>query len=213
MFERDDLTLQYLGLLIDLGREDEALEIVTTMQFQPFEGGEGKAIAILDRAVLAVARRDGTDPEASIALLEVSAAAPENLGEGRHPAVSVAEREVVLGDLLRRVDRADEATAAWERAVAGPGALAVDLPIGPEHYWVGVALTRLGRSATAVWDELDAAAAALEAEKPRVDYFATSLPELLLFDTDTDARWLDRIAELRSLAAQGRALVATEARA
>ena len=214
VFDRDDLTLQYLGLLVDVEREDEALDVLETREFQPFEGGEGKAIAVLDRAVLAVARRDGTSPDRAIALLEGSVEAPRNLGEGRHPAVSVAEREVVLGDSLRRAGRIDDAHRAWRRAIDGPGALAVRTgEAEPEDYWIGVAHLRLGQleEAAATWDSLDAAARALEAEKPRVDYFATSLPELLLFDTDTDARWLARIGRLRELAANGRALEAVTA--
>ena len=214
VFERDDLTLQYLGLLVDVGRDEEALEIVSSRWFQPFEGGEGQVIAVYDRAILASARRAlESDPERAVQLLEQSIDAPDNLGEGRHPAVSTAERDVVLGDALTRTGRVDEAEAVWRRAAHGPGALAVSTgPVTPSEYWRGVAQLRLGNlsEADSVWDQLDAAADALEDEKPRVDYFATSLPELLLFDTDTDANWRSRIELLRALSASGRSLTTEE---
>ena len=154
-----------------------------------------------------------TDPQRAVDLLEQSTDAPDNLGEGRHPAVSTAERDVILGEALARLGRLEDARAAWSRAVAGPGALAVeDGPVKPAEYWRGVAHLRLGNveAAERVWKDLAAAADELETEKPRVDYFATSLPELLLFDTDTDANWKARIATLRALAASGRGL-STEA--
>ena len=210
VFERDDLTLHYLALLVDVGRDEEALEIVSTRWFQPFEGGEGQVIAVYDRAILAGARRVlDTDARRAVELLEQSIDAPDNLGEGRHPGVSTAERDVVLGDALARLGRLEDASAAWSRAVAGPGALAVEEgPVKPAEYWRGVAHLRLGNAEAAdrVWMGLSAAADELETEKPRVDYFATSLPELLLFDTDTDANWRSRIATLRALAESGRSL-------
>lgn len=47
---RDDFTIAYLGLLIDAGEADEALAILQTRSFHPWEGGEGQALAAWDAA-------------------------------------------------------------------------------------------------------------------------------------------------------------------
>jgi tetratricopeptide (TPR) repeat protein len=209
IFVRDDLALAHLDLLLAAGRVDEALRILTTRRFQPFEGGEGKAIAAYDRATLATARRlIETDAGAAVDLLSSGIAVPANLGEGRHPADSMAERYVLLGDARERTGDLAGAVGDWQRARSGAGALAVaPRPAEAADYWVGVAHLRLGETdeAERVWAALDDRAAVLDAEKPTVDYFATSLPELLLFDTDTAAARARTADELRDLAARGRA--------
>ncbi|ARJ04030.1 hypothetical protein GCM10010988_27260 [Cnuibacter physcomitrellae] len=50
VLRRDDLTIEYLGLLIAEGRAAEALEILLSRPFHPWEGGEGRALATWDAA-------------------------------------------------------------------------------------------------------------------------------------------------------------------
>lgn len=45
---RDDFTIEYVMLLAAEGRAERGLEILTTRQFHPWEGGEGKAVAAWD---------------------------------------------------------------------------------------------------------------------------------------------------------------------
>ncbi|ROR97225.1 uncharacterized protein DUF5107 [Salana multivorans] len=47
---RDDLTIEYVGLLTAHGRAEEAMEILTTRRFHPWEGGEGRTLAAWDAA-------------------------------------------------------------------------------------------------------------------------------------------------------------------
>ncbi|MFH8252975.1 DUF5107 domain-containing protein [Microbacterium sp. B2969] len=47
---RDDLTIEYVGLLVAEGEAARALEILVTRPFHPWEGGEGLAIAAWDAA-------------------------------------------------------------------------------------------------------------------------------------------------------------------
>ncbi|WP_455834375.1 DUF5107 domain-containing protein [Pseudarthrobacter siccitolerans] len=209
VLNRDDLVLLYVNLLLDAGRTEEALEIMSTRTFQPFEGGEGKALAAYDRAAVQQARAlMEQDPTAAITLLSAGVEAPGNLGEGRHPADSMAERLVALGDALELAGDTEAAAAAWNEACRDNSLLAVDpRPAGPADYWRGVALTRLGRKteAGAAWQRLEDRADELAAAPAAPDYFATSLPELLLFDTGTASSRLDLAKSLRELAALGRA--------
>jgi hypothetical protein len=205
---RDDLAVEYAGLLVDTGRAADALELLGGRAFQPFEGGEGRVIAVFDRATAAVARGLlDSDPAAARALLAAGIVPPEHLGEGRHPADVVAERFVLLGDAAAALDDRPAAEAAWRRATEVDGPLAATgHRVTARDVWIGVAHVRLDEpeQATGVWASLEARADALEASADRVDYFATSLPELLLFSVDTAERRAAEARELRELAAWGR---------
>lgn len=62
---RDDLTVEYSELLIAAGRAVEAVELLSSRTFQPWEGGEGKALAAWDHA-RAAAGLAPADPPASL---------------------------------------------------------------------------------------------------------------------------------------------------
>ena len=207
---RDDLAVLYANLLTDVGRPLDALALLASRTFQPFEGGEGLALAAYDRAAVQQARTlMEQEPTAAAALLREGAEAPANLGEGRHPANSMAERLVALGDSLERAGDGVAAREAWAAARGRGNALAVDSkPVGPADYWRGVACMRLGdrREADRIWGSLEDRAADLEAAPAAPDYFATSLPELLLFDTDSAESRGAAAASLRQLASHGRLL-------
>jgi hypothetical protein len=57
-----------------------------------------------------------------------------------------------------------------------------------------------------VWRRLEDRADELERAKDDIDYFATSLPELLVFDIDTVGARAATADELRRAAANGRAM-------
>ena len=76
--ERDDLVIAYSGLLVDCGRSDEAVALLESRSFQPWEGGEGIVLSAWDRARDA-AGLPRIDP-------------PASLGEGRPAAVAPATR-------------------------------------------------------------------------------------------------------------------------
>jgi tetratricopeptide (TPR) repeat protein len=207
---RDDLAIGFANLLVDVGRAQDALDFLDRREFQPFEGGEGQVIAVFDRATAAVARDllANGDAATAVALLEAGTVVPEHLGEGRHPATVVAERFVLLGNAYAALGDRTAAETAWRRARDGGGPLAAgEHTVDAADAWIGTAHTLLGETEAAarVWAALDARADALEASADTVDYFATSLPELLLFSVDTAERRAAEAAELRTLAASGRA--------
>jgi hypothetical protein len=207
--ERDDLAVRYAELLLDAERVDEAWSLLTTRRFRPFEGGEGRVIAAFDRAACMRAEMlIDTNPHAAAAVLESGLEPPRTLGEGRHPAERPVRRWVLLGRARAAADDAAGAEQAWRAAVA-PTPLAVAPRSADEStYWEGIARLHLGDTAgaSAAWDALDARAASLREARDVVDYFATSVPELTLFDADTAAVRIDVADQLAGLAAQGRAL-------
>lgn len=206
---RDDLALRHVNLLLDAGRVDEAWEILSQRTFRPFEGGEGRVITAYDRAACARARAImAREPAAAAALLAAGMTPPAHLGEGRHPAERPTERGVLLGDALCASGDESAARSAWEDVRAHSPLAVAARPADERTFWLGVAHVRLGEQAeaAAIWAQLDARAAQLRREADAVDYFATSVPELTLFDTDTGASRAQAADALETLAAQGRAL-------
>lgn len=205
---RDDLAITYANLLVDVGRAEDALEFLQDREFQPFEGGEGQVIRVYDRASTAIARDllAGDEARAASELLRDGIPVPERLGEGRHPAEPMAERFVLLGDAEAALGDHAAAEAAWQRAIGGGPLASGERNVDERDAWIGVAHLRLGDHAGAeqVWAALEARAEALDAASDRVDYFATSLPELLLFSADTAERRRAQAERLRELAAAGR---------
>ncbi|MCA0295076.1 MAG: DUF5107 domain-containing protein [Actinobacteria bacterium] len=191
---RDDLSVEYVALLIGLGRAAEALDVVTSRTFQPWEGGEGQALAVWERANEALARAaiDAGDGAAAVGYAQAAFVPPVSLGEDRHLLANVAHLNLLLGDALEAAGDTDGARQAWETAsVAGGDFVAMSTTAHSERSAASVlALQRLGRAEEARRLALDLAAwAEAERERPAViDYFATSLPTLLLFHEDLQVR-------------------------
>jgi hypothetical protein len=63
-------------------------------------------------------------------------------------------------------------------------------PISDMTYWSGLSMQRLGevREAKEMFEAMLAYGQALERQPAKIDYFATSLPTLLLFNDDLDKR-------------------------
>ncbi len=207
--ERDDLVAVEAELLCELGQFDRAHALLARQELQPWEGGEGRVIAAWEHACLGLARRalDVDDALAAVRWADCAMNTPASLGEARHLLAGVADILVVRGDALLALGREADARVAWEAALADASALTPDRAAVPRTFWVGVAALRLGAGerAAEVWSALDAAAEAIEADAGVADYFATSLPSTLLFDSSPEVvrREADR---LRALAEAGRAL-------
>jgi tetratricopeptide (TPR) repeat protein len=137
VFDRDDLTVEYCELLVATGRAAEAVGILESRPFAPWEGGEGRALAVWENACLDLARC-AKDPAQALAYVDRALVSPPNLGEARHPLAPAGRIE-----------------AARLAALAELGGI-VEFP-------EAVPSVEPGANSTP-------------------DYFATSLPELLLFN-------------------------------
>ncbi len=200
--ERDDLTTEYLTLLNLLGRHGEALAILKSRRFHPWEGGEGLVSAqwTLANLRLAQASLAVSDPETAVTCLQTALERPYNLGEGKHPLLAENELQWHLGTALRaagRYDAAQDWILAAASAQGDPRA-----PAGEPAYWQARSLRLLGEedAAQGLLEELLRSARRRAAEPQNIDYFATSLPTFLVFEDDLDRR--NRI-ECRYLEALG----------
>lgn len=105
--ERDALAAEVCDLLNQLGRPEEALELLRGRRWQPWEGGEGAARAQHERAHCALGRSALAEgrPDDATAHFEAALQCPEHLGEARHPLANDAELRLRLGDALAAAGR------------------------------------------------------------------------------------------------------------
>jgi tetratricopeptide (TPR) repeat protein len=195
--QRDDLALELAALYNRLGEPERALEVLQSRRFQPWEGGEGLVLAQYERTKISLGRKALAANEPTRALDYFTAAlhSPENLGEARHPLASTAEVYFWMGEAAAASGNVDEAISYWQRAGA-------DKRLSEQTLYTGLALARLGerRESRNLLRQLWFFGRKLAREKAEIDYFATSLPALLLFEDD-----LTKSARVRGLFLQTQA--------
>lgn len=183
--ERDDLTVEYITLLNQTGRARQALEMLMSRRFNPWEGGEGlvseqyvSSHFLIGRSLL-----ERGDAQEALEHFSMARVYPHNLGEGKHLLTRETHLDYFSGVALAQMGRKDEARTYWTRADD-------DGPITWLAYYRAVSFDALGRKSDS--DKLltqihDFAQEQMHAEI-KIDYFATSLPNLLLFDDDLQKR-------------------------
>lgn len=191
---RDDCTVALAGLYNLLDQPQQALALLTNRRFHPWEGGEGAVLRQFTTAHLLLGRRALAAGDAAGALEHFTGAmdTPPNLGEAYHLHQAKADVNYWIGVALLAMGAADEAADHFEQSAAECGdfaAMAVT-PHSPLSYFRGLALRALGRAAEAraLFEDLRQFAEHKLRETARIDYFATSLPDLLVFDEDLQAR-------------------------
>jgi tetratricopeptide (TPR) repeat protein len=187
---RDDLSVELASLYNQVGRPEDALKVLLSRRFQPWEGGEGLVLTQYVRANLLLGQKALTEREVSTAIRRFEAAwnLPESLSEAKHLLMNLSMIDFWLG--VAHAANLDETTAKlhWERAAKHRG----DFQQMQVHsisditYWSGQALVSLGRheDARKIFKDIYDYSVDLERQVPKIDYFATSLPTMLLFEED-----------------------------
>ena len=183
---RDDLTIEYITMLNQSQRWNSALEHLAARQFTPWEGGEGLVAAQYVHAhrALGLSALTENKPEEALRHFEAARHYPHNLGEGKHLLTLERDLDYFSGLATHGLDQSEPTREFWSAAAAPLATLSV------HSYFRGLALRAMGREEEAVnaFSNLAAYAEGLAATKPVIDYFATSLPNLLLFEDDLDKR-------------------------
>lgn len=194
VMQRDDCTVALAALYNLTGKSREALDLLTSRRFHPWEGGEGSVLRQFASAHLALGREalGAGDAEAALAHFHAAADPPASLGEVYHPLQAMADVQYWTGCALRALGREDEARECFVQAAADAGDFA-EMAVtahSPQSYHRGLALQELGRNdeARALFQSLMAFGEAGLQSVAKIDYFATSLPNLLVFDEDLQAR-------------------------
>lgn len=190
---RDDLTVELGALLNQTGRHADAAALVAARVFQPWEGGEGQALGLHTRANLALGRAALARGDAREArrLFEFALSAPGNLGEARHLLANASDIRYWLGRACDALGDKAAAREHWTAAAEFRGDFQ-DMSVrafSEMTYYSALSLTALGRKAESrkLLKGLLAYAKDLGKTAAKIDYFATSLPTMLLFEADIQA--------------------------
>jgi tetratricopeptide (TPR) repeat protein len=222
--KRDDLTIEFCALLNAVGRTEECATLLKSRQFQPWEGGESVALSIFTQTQILLARKALEMRDLGMGALELPALElpwaeeartylesalnpPQSLGEARHVLANASELWVAYGDVLHELKNQEGAVKWWLRAAEFRGdfqGMAVQ-SYSELTYFQSLALRRLGRDeeAETLLLDLKSHAESLLALPATIDYFATSLPTMLLFEDDLQLRQTNRAKVILAQVAAG----------
>jgi hypothetical protein len=192
--QRDDLVVELCALYNRTGSPEDARRLLATRRFQPWEGGEGQVLNQYKVTQLALGRLalQRGDAGRAAELMALALAAPDNLGESWHLLQNQSDAHFHLGEALAAAGRPADARRHWRAAAEFKGdfqGMSVR-SFSEMTYYSALALARLGRRAESrkLLRDLLAHARRLEKMPATIDYFATSLPTMLLFEDDLQAR-------------------------
>lgn len=192
--QRDDLSVELCALLNQVGRHQEALEVVSNRHFQPWEGGEGGPLGQHVRAHLALGRLALARGNPTSARDHFTAAliAPANLGEAKHLLANQSDILYWLGCACGALGQNAAARKHWLAAANFKGDFQ-EMSVrafSEMTYFSALAWLRLERRTAGrkLLADLLAYARRLAKTPAKIDYFATSLPTMLLFADDLQRR-------------------------
>jgi tetratricopeptide (TPR) repeat protein len=191
---RDDLSVELATLYNQTGKHELALELLTSRRYQPWEGGEGLVLTQYVRTQLARGRDSLEQGDAHRAkeVFEAVLTIPENLGEARHPLSNASDIHYWLGMACQAAGDESDALSWWKKAAESAGDFQ-EMSVtrfSEMTYYQAMALRRLGDNERAddLLNQLEEYAQRLARSEPKIEYFATSLPTMLLFTDDLKTR-------------------------
>ncbi len=194
--QRDDLCIERITLYNQLGEYQKAYDLINARKFHPWEGGEGKVTSQyvfcrVELAKQALAEKRYTD---AVRLLKETENYPDNLGEGK---LSMAEENDIhywLGCAYEGLEDMDQAKAYFERATKGSAEPAIAFFYNDQQpdkiFYQGLAWRKLGEEdkARSRFNRLIKHGEKHLFDRVKIDYFAVSLPDLLIWDDDLNVR-------------------------
>lgn len=194
--QRDDLYLERITLKNSLHAYEEAKTLLSARRFHPWEGGEGKVVGqyLLSHIELAKQAINEQQYTAAITLLEAAGIYPDNLGEGKLYGVRENDIDYLRGLAYEGLNRPAEAETQFRKATVGIGepaqAIYYNDPQPDKIVYQALAWLKLGEAAkaTAIFERFIQFAGQHINDKVTIDYFAVSLPDMLVFDIDINQR-------------------------
>ena len=194
--QRDDVYLERVTLYNLLGDHETALNLLKSRQFHPWEGGEGKASGQYVFSLVQLAKADMENGlyEKAIDNLNAAKNYPHNLGEGKLYGTLENDIDYWLGCAYEALNEPEPAKKYFEQATVGldePSAAVFYNDQQPDKiFYQGLAWKKLGRheQASHIFKKLIDYGAKHTNDEIKIDYFAVSLPNLLIFDDDLNLR-------------------------
>jgi len=194
--QRDDIYLEMAAIKNLTGNYSEALKMVLNRKFHPWEGGEGKVSGQYIFSLLQLAKDDIRNHRYNEAIIKLNSAQnyPLNLGEGKLYGAQENDIYYWLGTAYSGIGDNKNAKQYWEKATIG-----LDEPSAAMFYndqqpdkilYQGFAWEKLGNQEKAnnIFERLVHFGNEHKDDDIRIDYFAVSLPDLLIFEDDLKKR-------------------------
>ncbi len=194
--ERDDLYLEKITLFNNLGGYETARQLLAARRFHPWEGGEGKVIgqfllAYTELAKQAILRNDYLQAGE---LLQSIVSYPHNLGEGKLYGTQENDRNYLMGCVYEGLGQLQEANEQFNLATAGISepvqAIYYNDPQPDKIIYQALAWLKLGEpeQARQIFERFIHFGQQHMNDRISIDYFAVSLPDMLVFDQDINLR-------------------------
>ncbi len=191
-FRRDDLYLEYVTLLNQLGRYEEAIQLIDARKFHPWEGGEGKVPAQYQLARIELVKKYIAENkyEEALVLIDQCYIYPPNLGEGKLHGAQENDFDYYKGCVMEGLNRKEEASVLFLKASTGNSQPAAAIYYNDQKpdkiFYQGLALMKLNRviEARSRFNNLISYGEKHLYDEFKMDYFAVSLPDLQIWDDD-----------------------------
>jgi tetratricopeptide (TPR) repeat protein len=194
--DRDDLYIEYIALHNLTGKHKEAERLLSARNFHPWEGGEGKVsgqhiLTHIELAKVALQKRQFSE---AIELLQKAEVYPLNLGEGKLFGAQENDVHYWLGCAYDEAGDHTLAKTYWEKASNGITEPSAAVFYNDQHpdkiFYQGLALIKLKsvEESDQRFNNLVQYGEQHLDDKLKIDYFAVSLPDLMIFDDSLDNR-------------------------
>lgn len=191
---RDDCTVALATLYNLTNQPAKALEILTSRRFHPWEGGEGSVLRQFTTAKISLGKQALKAGNSSLALeyFQGAMTTPETLGEAYHLLQAKADVNYWIGMAYKAIGQQKIALEHFQFSANEAGDF-LEMAVtahSPLSYYRGLSLHELGQSqaSIALFEDLKAFASQKLKETAKIDYFATSLPNLLVFEENLQSR-------------------------
>ena len=193
--QRDDLVLEKATLLNQLGRYEEARNIIDNHWFHVWEGGEGKVSGQyqfcrleMAKTLLANNNANAADIDKAIALLTECLTFPHNIGEGKLLNAQDNDFYYFLGKAYQMKGDAEKASENFRKGTVGPTEPAAAMYYNdakPDKiFYAALCYRALGEEdkARSLFNKLMSYGEQHIYDNITMDYFAVSLPDLLVWN-------------------------------
>ncbi len=194
--QRDDLYIERITLHNNLEDYQTAKKLLALRHFHPWEGGEGKVTSqyLLCHTELAKQAILNQQFEEAISLLNEARYFPDNLGEGKLYGAQENDLDYLMACAYEGLGKREKAFEYFENATVG-----ISEPVQAIYYndpqpdkifyqvlaWMN--LEKPEHSKTICKRLIDFGEAHIN-DNIHIDYFAVSLPDMLVFDIDLNQR-------------------------
>ena len=194
--QRDDLYIERITLYNNLKDYHTAKKLLSMRHFHPWEGGEGKVTSqyLLCHTELAKQAILEQKFNEAISLLNEARNFPDNLGEGKLYGSQENDLDYLMGCVYEKLGVKEKAIEFFEKATNGISepvqAIYYNDPQPDKIFYQALAWMKLDKpkQSQKILNRLIDFGKAHLNDDIHIDYFAVSLPDMLVFDINLDQR-------------------------